>query len=360
MARKSVSKSVSTENATGSSLGGDEDRGSLLAGLRGHEATVRVLTEAIARGRLASTLLFIGPSGVGKKRAARGLAQILLCERRTQGEPIACGECGPCVRVARGQSESVLIIEPQGTGIKIEQSQEILQFLHLRQLGRGRVVIINDAHLLNPQAGNALLKALEEPPANTHFVLVTSQPGALLSTIRSRSQSIRFQALQDTIVAELTGAPEWIVRAAQGSLEAAHRLSEGSDEWSVLRRTALSVLDALVEGRPSESLDTLRDLIKERAAALFVAQVWGRALRDFAYSSAGGGMSPERLHLPDQLALIARGARLPVGWLEQLADLVLQLEQDIHRNVDKNLAFENVCMAMAGAYAGREPRPMIS
>lgn len=335
-------------------------KGPILASVRGHEAPIRTLLEAITRGRLASTLLFIGPSGVGKKRVAHGLAQVLVCERSVAENPAACGECGQCLRTTNAQNENVLFVEPQGAGIKIEQAHDVLHFLSLRQLGRARVVIINDAHTLNPQAGNALLKALEEPPSGTHFILITSQPGALLSTIRSRSQAIRFNSLSNSIVAELTNAPDWIVNAAQGSLETATRLTEGSDEWGQLRRSALTTLEEMVAARWPETMETLRELIKERAAALFVIQVWNRAIRDFAFYSAGGGLGSERLHLPDQMELTQKGARLPVAWLEQLSELCLQLEQDIHRNIDKSLAFENLCLAMVGAYSGREPRPMLS
>lgn len=364
MARKVVKKS--TAATAGARASGPSElvdvKGPLLGRLRGHDLAVRVLLEAVSRSRLASTLLFVGPAGVGKRLAALGLAQCLLCERANLAAPLACGECGACRRIAKGQSENLLVIEPQGAGIKVEQAQDVLRFLNLRQLGRARVVIINDAHLLNPQAGNALLKAFEEPPTGTHFILVTANPGALLATIRSRSQAIRFHALDDALVAELSSAPEWIVRAAQGSLEVANRLSEGSEEWAVVRRSALQVLSEMLEGRePSaESFEQLREMIKERAAALFVTQVWGRALRDFAYVSASGGLPSDRLHVPDQSDMIARGARLPIAWIEQLSDICLQLEQDIHRNVDKTIAFETTCMLIAGAYAGREPRPMLS
>ncbi len=333
-----------------------EFHGPILQGLRGHEAPVRALLDALSRGRLASTLLFAGPSGVGKKRAALGLAQSLVCERAT---PSACGACGPCVRVANVQNESVLLVEPQGAGIKIEQAREILRFLALRQLGRARVVIVDEAHLLNPQAGNSLLKALEEPPPGTHFVLVTSQPGALLPTIRSRAQTIRFQALADEVVAALTGAPDWVVRAAQGSVEAAARFSGDGDGWESLRRSALGALDEMVSGRWPEGLEGLRESAKDRDSALFISRIWGRALRDFAFYSAQGGLVEGRSHLPDQAELTRRGARLPVGWLEQLSELCLQLEQDIARNVDKGLAFENFCLSAIGAYSGREPRPVL-
>ena len=94
-----------------------------------------------------------------------------------------------------------MFIEPQNGTIKLEASEQILQFLSLRQLGRARVVIIDEAQMLNPQTTNALLKAVEEPPENTYFILVVSELSQLLPTLRSRLQVLRFSPLSPQEIA---------------------------------------------------------------------------------------------------------------------------------------------------------------
>jgi DNA polymerase III subunit delta' len=333
--------------------------GPILSHIKGHDQQIASLTEAIVRNRLPQTLLFVGPSGIGKKHVALGITQVLACEKRKPTEAKACGECGHCIRIAKLASEDLLMIEPTGASIKIEQAHEILRFISLRQLGRARVILINEAHLLGPQAGNALLKSLEEPPPNTYFILVTPNSGAILTTIRSRSQTIRFQNLSDKILADLTGAEDWMIKSAQGSLESLARLNQNRDEWDHIRRSAMTTLEAMVSGL-HESDETFRESIKDRPSALFVTQTWLRALRDFTVvASSGGKLNKDQLLLPDQAKMIREGANLPLAYLEQLAELCLELEQDINRNVDRSLAFENFAIAVRNAYAGREPRPVL-
>jgi DNA polymerase III subunit delta' len=354
MAKKVKAKAVSSETTAQAFLPGP-----ILSHIKGHEQQVQALTEAIVRNRLPQTLLFVGPSGIGKKHVALGIAQVLVCEKRKPTEKNACGECGHCIRMAKQSSEDLLLIEPQGATIKIEQAHEILRFISLRQLGRARLILINEAHLLGPQAGNALLKSLEEPPPNTYFILVTPNSGAILTTIRSRSQTIRFQSLNDKILSELTGADEWMIKSAQGSLEALSRLNQNRDEWDHLRRSAITSLEAMVSGLHGTD-ENFRDSIKDRPSALFVIQTWLRALRDFTVvASNAGKLNKDQLLLPDHAKLIREGANLPLTYLEQLGTLCLELEQDINRNVDRSLAFENFAIAVRNAYAGREPRPVL-
>src|SRR4051812_15628421 len=178
-----MAKKVKAKAATHEAPAAEKISGPIFEKINGHDQQIRALTEAVTKNRLPQSLLFVGPSGIGKKLVALGLAQVLVCERRKPSETKACGECGPCVRVARQSSEDLLFIEPQGASIKIEQAHEILRFISLRRLGRARVIIINEAQLLGPQAGNALLKSLEEPPGETFFILVTQNSGAILTTI---------------------------------------------------------------------------------------------------------------------------------------------------------------------------------
>jgi DNA polymerase III subunit delta' len=178
---------------------------------------VTLLSRAVARDTLPPSLLFSGPAGVGKRRAALAIAEALNCLQPRAGGPgesgpegqanllerDACGECVPCRRVARGVHPDVILIEPADTGtIKIDQIRDVIERAGYRPFeGRRRVVVIDEADSLMPAAQHALLKTLEEPPSASIFILVSSMPDALLPTVRSRCQRLRFGSLTAAEVA---------------------------------------------------------------------------------------------------------------------------------------------------------------
>ncbi len=212
--------------------------------LYGHEALRQRLATAVTAGRLPQAILLDGPAGVGKQRVALWLAQYLVCEQRAPDAP--CGACPKC-RLALGlahpdihwfvpielaarasdldrqiadadealgeilqaRREQPLYAPPGGMAAHPMASVRLLlrRLALTPALGGPRVVIIGDAERLRPQIGadaapNALLKALEEPPRDTFFVLTASDPGALLPTIRSRTVTVRVTRVPDSVVTE--------------------------------------------------------------------------------------------------------------------------------------------------------------
>lgn len=165
--------------------------------IAGHRQLLDRIGAAAMRGTLPPSLIFSGPEGVGKRRAAIAVAQLFNCANVDTRANDSCGKCPACARIARGMHADVLLIEPGDTGaIKVEQVREAIQRSAYRPFeGRRRVVIIDDADAAAGEAQNALLKTLEEPPAASTFVLVTSRPDVLLPTVRSRCQRLRFGRL---------------------------------------------------------------------------------------------------------------------------------------------------------------------
>jgi len=167
----------------------------------GQPFAVSVLSASAKSGRLASAYLFFGPPGCGKKTAARALAQALLC---TQAPGRGCGECLACRRVAAGHHPDCRESAPSGASFKVEQSRELVREAQLRPFeGQRRVFIIDRAETFTSEAGNTLLKTLEEPPASSTFILVSTQPARLLPTIVSRCQMVRFLPLPDEALTTL-------------------------------------------------------------------------------------------------------------------------------------------------------------
>jgi DNA polymerase-3 subunit delta' len=193
--------------------------------LTGHRQLLELIARAAVRGTLPPSLIFAGPEGVGKRMAAVALAQFLNCLNLTADD--SCGTCPSCARIARGVHADVLIVEPGETGaIKIDQIRDAIERTAYRPFeGRRRVVIIDDADAVNVEAQNALLKTLEEPPAASIFVLVTSRPDVLLPTVLSRCQRLRFGRLSPAEVASVLMRDH---KFGERDAHAAASLSDGS------------------------------------------------------------------------------------------------------------------------------------
>ena len=239
----------------------------LLREIIGHDQNIKALQGALASGRVAHAYLFSGPRGVGKLTAATAFARALVCSRPAEGD--GCGECADCGRVDQGSHPEVRIIRPQGATVKIAQVREMVAGVQFGPAaGRWTVRIVEEAGAMTAEAANSLLKTLEEPLPGVVFVLVTTRPQALLSTILSRCQHLYFQPLQKQQVvrglAGLTGAggeeAQLAASLAGGSLGKALDLLSGGLS---LRDRALG----LVQGLAAAGLEEAMGLAAELSAA---------------------------------------------------------------------------------------------
>jgi DNA polymerase-3 subunit delta' len=222
----------------------------------GHEHLKALIARAAIRGTLPPSLIFAGPSGVGKAMVALALAQFVNCLSPV-GED-ACGECKSCRRIARDVHADVLRILPEESGsIKTDQIREAIDRAAYRPFeGRRRVVIIDQAEQMVDNAQDAILKTLEEPPKASTFILVTDAPDTLLPTIRSRCQRLRFGRLSPADVADVLmvshGYTETDARGAaslsDGSVGKA--LEEGSEDFVEARGAALQLLETVADNPP--------------------------------------------------------------------------------------------------------------
>lgn len=314
----------------------------ILSEVLGHDRLIESFLSAWQRGRLPSTWLFTGPSGVGKKKTALGFAQALVCENDQRG----CGKCPSCLRISQKQSESLLFIEPEGVSIKIEQAREILRFTSL-QAAKSRIVIIDEAQKMNATAANALLKTLEEPPEDTYFFLITSSLAAILPTIRSRSQVLRFSPLSREDIKKQTGADDWIVAASGGSLEQVEFLQSG--DWADIRQVAFGWLRRGLSEKPVSFFAEVKDTLKDKDAALFVAGIYQRWARDVYHHRAGGQM----LSWPEERDLTERASSWPETSLRKLWNEARRLEGDVRGHVDRTLSFENFLWSWSEGFQSR-------
>ena len=160
--------------------------------LRGQSHVTSALQAAVANGRVGHAYLFSGPRGTGKTSTARILAKALNCENVADGEP--CCECDSCLAIENGRSFDVHELDAASNN-KVDDIRDLISKVHLGSPGRTKVYILDEVHMLSAGAENALLKTLEEPPDHVVFVLATTEPHKVVSTIRSRTQPFEFHLL---------------------------------------------------------------------------------------------------------------------------------------------------------------------
>ncbi len=241
---------------------------------------LKMVREFFARlvksGKTHHAYLFAGPRGTGKTSAARILAKIINCDKG-QGEP--CNKCDACVAITRGNWPDLMEIDAASNrGIDdVRALRETVGLAPLR--GRNKVYLIDEAHMLTPEAFNALLKTLEEPPEQVVFVLATTEPDKLPETVVSRCIRVNFnRASKEELRASLakivtgeklrveTGAVEKLIDLTEGSFRDAQKLLEqavaGREKQAI---TAAMIAEAAGSGS-GELLDCL--LTRDRQAAL--------------------------------------------------------------------------------------------
>jgi len=252
----------------------------------GHQKPLETLRAALANGRLHHAYLMLGPEGVGKRTIALSLAKAIHCN---EIENDYCGNCPNCSRIQSGNHPDVRTIEP-GAGKKeigIQQIREMEKELNLRAFSGKKIAIIDPATLMNMSAQNALLKTLEEPPRDCLLILVASNAGRLLPTLRSRCLRISFGLLPRDSIAGFLAAKramtsddaQFIAAISMGSLGTALELDR--EELVERRRNWIETMRSLTLGDYRAALNAAEALSGSREESLrFLAWVetWYRDL----------------------------------------------------------------------------------
>ncbi|PKL48042.1 MAG: DNA polymerase III subunit delta' [Candidatus Riflebacteria bacterium HGW-Riflebacteria-2] len=160
------------------------------------DTVARQLSYSFSSGRIAQTYLFAGSESTGRLPAARSFAALLQCEKPVTLDGLAadaCGVCESCRRIAGDSHPDVTVIRPDGTEIRIDQVRALQETAALKPgTGRWLIFILDPADRLNQSSANSLLKILEEAPSHVVFILIARETGAILPTVLSRSEIVRF------------------------------------------------------------------------------------------------------------------------------------------------------------------------
>jgi len=327
-----------------------------LNAVQGQDAAITTLRRAVTSGRLAHTYLFEGPSGVGKQIAALGLAAAALCDKAIQGE---CG-CDICRRIYTEQHPDVRVIRPRdegGRNLKVQfVREEILPFTQFAPFeARAAFLIFPDADVSFPthqqDSANAMLKTLEEPRPNVHFVFLSSRPDRLLATVRSRSQRVRFRALPSDLLDSILAARDIpadtrgaAVSLASGQADRALELcTEGLGEQ--LLDLALRLDDALQQSSPGALLDLSDELarsddlnIRLSALALFYRDLSALAL---------GAPSDTLGYRHAETSLTERAARANSEQHARRVQRIHETMEQLQRNANPELALNAMLFGLA-------------
>jgi DNA polymerase-3 subunit gamma/tau len=275
--------------------------------LYGQEHIVRALRNAVINGREGQAYLFSGPRGTGKTTTARILAKVLNCENPVEGEP--CCECDSCKAVELGTSYDVLELDAASNN-GVQEIRDIIEAAALTSPGRHRVFILDEVHMLTRAAEAALLKTLEEPPAQVVFVLATTDPQKVSETIRSRVQHLQFHLLP---IDQLEKYVRFVIEKAELDVDdegIAHVLRQGGgsarDTLSALELVAAGggepedaqhteeIVKAIVDRNHGEALAAVARAMQQGRDAHTYAEDIVRLMRNCFLSI----MSPELVQLP--------------------------------------------------------------
>jgi DNA polymerase-3 subunit delta' len=308
----------------------------------GHSEIIDGLKNIIKSGRIANAYIFAGPSNIGKEFIAINFAKSLNCKEVNDD---CCDKCVSCRRINDGNHTDVRLIKPDGAKLKIEQMRFLKRQGAYKALeSEYKIYIIVDAEKMTPEAANSILKTLEEPSNGTIFILLTQVYNALLPTIRSRCQLLRFSLVPQKVLLEaLTKYPgmtepkaKWLTIRSQGrpgkALKmAGENVNSNKDEMSwvmavLSQRDKSQLLNVFKKAEEMSKLDDSIDIVIS----------WYRDMLLVKH-----GCSEELLihtnekQKLEQLALSYSGTEI-----EKLIDLALNLQNLIQRNINPVLAME--------------------
>jgi DNA polymerase-3 subunit gamma/tau len=307
----------------------------------GQPHIVTTLKNSIKRGRIAHAYLFAGPRGVGKTTVARILAKAVNCAEGVREEP--CDRCDACQAINNGGFVDVIEIDAASNrGIdEIRELRETVRYLPM--VGRRKVYIIDEAHMLTDFAFNALLKTLEEPPGHNIFVLATTESHKIPYTIVSRCQRFDFRRISESQIMEQLRriclskeieceekALNYIVREADGGLRDAESILDQVISYSgtrisekdvidvigvVQREVAYGIVKSIVEKDPKEGLALIARTLEEGNDAYQIYKALLSFLRDILMIKLWQG-KPSFIFMDDEEYERATALLRPVEYYE--------------------------------------------
>lgn len=304
--------------------------------------------------------LFHGPRGGFKQRAAVGLASAWLCLNGPAPDP--CGECPSCQKLGAGQHPDLLILKPapDREKIGIDPARELKAGLRFAPVeGPTRVVLIPQAEKVSPEAGNALLKTLEEPPLDTLILLTSDQAETLLPTILSRCLKLRFPPLAEELVIQTT-AERLAVDPETARLACSLAGNEPDEAAEAISEQALKTRQRIIEllaGTEPPDLIRLLELAQAESGSADRARLFldlcAVCFRDILYySSSKNGAGVYNRDILLQIAALAE--RTPSQESAARLEAVLATQTALQAHANPRLALEALVLKISSGPQGAE------
>ena len=339
------------------------------AALIGQDAMSQTLLNAIRHHRLAHAYLFCGPRGTGKTSTSKILAKAVNCLDPQDGEP--CNECENCRAINEDRFLDVIEIDAASNrGIdEIRNIREQVRFTP--SMGKRKVYIIDEVHMLTTEAFNALLKTLEEPPEHVLFILATTDPQKVPKTVLSRTQRFDFHRIPTAVltahlrdICDQEGidatddALTMIAKNAAGGMRDAISLldqtiafaGDSIDKHAVTQmigglddEALAKLIDALTQGDTSALFQTLEGLLAQGSNARALMQSILVYLRDLLLTRVGSGAEGS---VPSD-TLRRQASAFSLRQLEQLLAKAAEAERDMRIAPDGELVLELTLVEMA-------------
>jgi DNA polymerase-3 subunit delta' len=325
---------------------------------------VMLLRSAARGGRVSHAYLFVGPAGVGRFDTASAFAQRLNCERVADDD--GCGQCRTCTLIAKGQYPDVRVVDVK-RGLLLhddaeERKKKIISIEQVRALrrevvyppleGLWKVYVFVDADQMQIEAGNSLLKVLEEPPPRVVIILLAESTVPMLPTVVSRCQLVRFSlvpasAIEEALVARYNvpkGKARFLSALAGGQLGKAitWATSEGALQ---MRERTLELLQRLEHADALDRMDAAEGLAKEKDTLgdlLDIALFWYRDILVWQESQDESLLI--NLDCKEMISKLA--AQVPTRALTARINAVEEAKDSIHRNVHPRLALETLFLRL--------------
>ncbi len=351
------------------------------ADLKGQPHVVQALSNALAQGRLHHAYLLTGTRGVGKTTLARILAKCLNCETGVSATP--CGTCSACLQIDAGRFVDLLELDAaSNTGV--DNMREVLDNAqYAPTVGRYKIYIIDEVHMLSKSAFNSMLKTLEEPPAHVKFILATTDPQKIPVTVLSRCLQFNLKPMPPALVAQHLSevlaeekvaaepaALNQIARAAAGSMRDALSLTDQAIAYGsgkietaaveamlgTVRRDYLFALLAALGARDGDGLLNQARGLAERGIALDAAlQDLGGVLTQLALLHSAPNALPD--DTPDLAQLQQLAASFDAETLQLYYQIALNARRDLPYAPDELSGFSMALLRMLAFTPGTVPAP---
>jgi DNA polymerase-3 subunit delta' len=304
--------------------------------IKGQDKPIERLIKYISEGCLPQAFIFVGPEGVGKSLVAKILAKAVNCLNLKND---SCDGCLSCVKIEKQGHPDVHILDYADSEIKIEYIRQLQQDINLKPYeAKKKVFIINNAHNLNPESSNAFLKTLEEPPASSLIILVTSKPSLLFKTVISRCQAIKFQPLKRADLKEILKeshclddkACHYLAYFSEGRMGLALRLNHAG-----ILNEKNTIINEFMLSRQKPSNNWTKENFK---ASLNILSGWFRDI----YFLKTGMPAAELINLDRKDDLLKLVDRYSFSGLDRILGIISDTFLHIEQNVNIKLLVSNI------------------